>query len=285
MSGLTMHYREAGVPGPTAVLLLHGFPASSHSFRDVLPRLGEQVYVVAPDLPGFGFTDAPPLDEYDYSFEKQSLAVEGLVEELGIERYFLYVTDFGTPVGYRLAMRHPERVLGIVVQNGNVHEEGLGPGWEPSRRYWADPTDEHKAELPQWFDFAGTRDQYLGGLPRSLEDLHPREAWHLDWERLSRPGLEDIQFQLFFDYRNHVASFPDIAEYHDQHQPPCLVVWGRHDPFFEIDEVMAYHRRMATLDAHLFDGGHFLLETHASEVSDLMAGFVGDVLDEAGAVR
>ncbi len=285
VNGLEMHYREAGVPDSTAVLLLHGFPASSHSFREVLPRVGEHAYVVAPDLPGSGLSAAPPLDEYDYTFEEQSRAVEALAKELGIERYVLYFTDFGTPVAYQLAMRDPDRVLGLVVQNGNAHDDGLGEGWDVSRRYWAEPTEEHKAALPDWFNFAETREQYLGGLAPPLRDLHPRDAWHLDWVRLARPGLEEIQFQLFYDYRNHVARFPDIADYHDRHQPPCLIVWGRHDPFFEIDEVMAYHRRMRTLDVHLFDGGHFLLETHAAEVSDLLITFVGDVRDRAGAVR
>jgi pimeloyl-ACP methyl ester carboxylesterase len=285
VEGLTIHYREAGIPDSTAVLLLHGFPSSSYSFRDVLPRLGEHVYAVAPDLPGSGFSDAPSLGEYDYSFENLSHVVEGLTNQLGIERYILYVTDFGTPVGYLLAMRHPERVLGIVVQNGNTHEEGLGQSWETARRYWAEPTEENRAALPDWLNFAGTREQYLSGLSGALQELQPRETWHLDWERLGRPGKTDIHFHLFRDYQHHVARFPDIAKYHEQHQPPCLVLWGRHDPYFDIHEVLAYHRAMATLDAHLYDAGHNMLETHAPEVSDALIAFVGDVLDQASLPR
>jgi pimeloyl-ACP methyl ester carboxylesterase len=278
VDGLTLHYREAGVPSSTAVLLLHGFPSSSYSFRDVLPTLGENVYALAPDLPGFGFSDAPPLDEYEYTFEHLSHVIETLVDDLGVDHYVLYMTDFGTPVGYFMATRHPERVLGLIVQNGNAHEAGLNEAWDAPRRFWAEPTEENRAALPDWLNFSGTRDQYLAGLRKELQDLHPRESWHLDWERLSRPGNTDAQFQLFYDYRNHVSRFPEIAAYHAEQQPPCLVLWGRHDTFFDVAEVLAYHQNMTTLDVHLYDAGHFLLETHAPEVAALLVAFVGDVL-------
>ncbi|MBO0676370.1 alpha/beta hydrolase [Mycolicibacterium sp. S2-37] len=282
VDGLRVHYRESGVPSSTAVLLLHGFPASSYSFREVLPVLGERAYVIAPDLPGFGFSDVPPPDRYEYSFERLSRVIESLVGDLGVQRYVLYVTDYSTPVGYLMAMRHPERVLGLVVQNGNTHDAGLHEAWDAPRRYWADPTPENRAALPDWLNFDGTREQYIGGLPQNLQDLHPRESWHLDWERLSRPGNLDLQFQLFYDYRNHVARFADIAAYHQRHQPPCLVLWGRHDPFFDIAEVLAYHRDMATFEAHVYDGGHQLLETHAAEVASLLVTFVEDAVNRAG---
>lgn len=279
LDGLKVQYREAGVPSDTAILLLHGFPNSSYSFREVLPTLGEHIYAVAPDLPGFGFSDAPPLEEY--TFERLSQVIEALVDELGVARYVLYVTDFGTPVGYLMAMRHPERVLGIVVQNGNTHEAGLDEGWDAPRRYWADPSEENRAALPDWLNYAGTRDQYISGQPQELQDLYPRESWHVDWEWLSRPGNIDAQFRLFNDYRHHVARFAEIEAYHKEHQPPCLVLWGRHDRYFGIDEVLAYHRDMATLDVHLYDSGHQLLETHAAEVAALLDTFVRDVLDRA----
>ncbi|MBB3036407.1 alpha/beta fold hydrolase [Hoyosella altamirensis] len=282
LAGTTLHYREAGVPSSTAVLLLHGFPSSSYSFRDVLPVLGEHVYVIAPDIPGFGFSDAPPLDEYEYTFEHLSHVIEALIDDLRVERYVLYVTDFGTPVGYHMAMRHPERVLGLIVQNGNAHEAGLNEAWDAPRKYWAEPTEENKSAIPEWLNFAGTREQYLGGLRSELQELHQRESWHLDWERLSRPGNIDIQFQLFYDYRKHVARFADIAAYHQKHQPPCLVLWGRHDPFYDIAEVMAYHQEMTTFDAHIYDAGHFLLETHAPQVAELLVTFIDDVFNRAG---
>jgi pimeloyl-ACP methyl ester carboxylesterase len=279
--GLRVHYRESGRPAATAVVLLHGFPSSSHSFREVLPVLGEQNYVLAPDLPGFGFTDSPPLDRFEYTFERLSLVVEQLISELGVERYVLYVTDFGTPVGYHLATRQPDRVLGLVVQNGNAHEAGLDEAWDTARRFWADPTPANRAALPDWLTFEGTRDQYLGGVPAELQELVPPESWHVDWERLNRPGIVAAQFALFTDYRNHVARFGVIADYHRRRQPPCLVLWGRHDQFFNIAEVLAYHEVLHTLELHVYDGGHFLTETHGAEIAALVAAFVTDVRDRA----
>lgn len=282
VNGMRVHYREAGVQSSTAVLLLHGFPSSSYSFREVLPDLGEHVYAIAPDMPGFGFSDSPPLEEYEYTFENLSRVIEALIDELGVQRYVLYVTDFGTPVGYLMAMRHPARILGLVVQNGNTHDAGMNEAWDTARRYWANPTPENKAALPEWLNFEGTREQYLGGLRQELRDLHPRESWHLDWMQLSRPRNIDIQFQLFSDYQHHVARFAEIATYHKEHQPPCLMLWGRHDPFYDIAEVLAYHQSMTTFEAHIFDAGHFLLETHAAEVAALLVSFIGDVFDRTG---
>lgn len=286
LEGLRVHYREAGVPSSTAVVLLHGSPSSSYSFRAVLPVLGETAYVVAPDLPGYGFSDAPTLGEYEYTFERLSQVVEALLDDLGVERYVLFVTDFSTPVGYYLATRHPERVLGLVVQNGNAHEAGLHEAWDAPRRFWAEPTEENRAALPEWLNFDGTRATYLAGVPEKLRELHPRESWHLDWERMSRPGNVEVHFHLFCDYRHHVARFDEIAEYHATHQPPCLVLWGRHDPFFDIAEVLAFLQTMTAVEAHIYDAGHFLLETHAAEVADLLVTFVGDAFDRAnGAVQ
>lgn len=277
VDGLRVHYREVGVPDSTAVLLLHGSPSSSYSFREVLPALGEHAYTIAPDLPGFGFSPAPPLE--DFTFDRLAAAVDALVEDLGVDRYVLYLTDFASPVAYLLALWHPERVLGLVVQNGNGHEAGLGEAWDVVRRFWADPSPENRAALPDWLNFEGTRDTYLGGLRPELCVLHPAESWHLDWDRLSQPGYVELHFRLFNDYRRHAARFDEIADYHATYQPPALVLWGRHDPFFDIAEVLAYHRSLTELDAHLFDAGHFLLETHAAEVTPLLTGFVDEVLD------
>lgn len=285
VGGLRVHYRETGVPSSTAVLLLHGFPASSHSFRAVLPPLGERFYAIAPDMPGFGFSDAPPPDEYEYTYERLSQAIEALVDDLGVRRYILYVTDYSTPVGYLMALRHPERILGLVVQNGNTHEAGMGETWDTARRYWAEPTEENRAALPDWLTFEGTRDQYLSGLSPELQALQPHETWHLDWERLTRPGNIEAHFQLFVDYQHHVARFPEIAAFHREHQPPCLVLWGRHDIYFDIAEVLAYHEDLETLEAHIYDGGHLFLETHAAEVAEQLVAFTGNVLDAAGSRR
>ncbi|MDT0269059.1 alpha/beta hydrolase [Streptomyces sp. DSM 44915] len=281
VEGLRVRYREAGTPSSTAVVLLHGAPSSSYSFREVLPVLGEHAYVVAPDIPGFGFSEAPPVAEYAYTYEGLSRVIEALLDELGVTRYVLFVTDYSTPVGYFLATRRPERVLGLVVQNGNAHDAGLGPAWDSARRFWADPTEENRAALPQWLTFEGTRDTYLAGLPAEVAELHPPESWHLDWERLSRPGNTEVYFQFFYDYRKHVARFGEIADYHARWQPPCMVLWGRHDPAFDIAEVLAYHQALATFEAHIFDGGHFLLETHAAEVADLLVTFTRDAIERA----
>lgn len=281
IDGLQVFYRESGVPSSTAVVLLHGAPSSSYSFREVLPVVGEHAYVVAPDIPGFGFSDAPPIEDYEYTYEGLSRVIEALLDDLGVTRYVVFMTDYSTPVGYFMATRHPERVLGLVVQNGNAHESGLGQGWDSARRYWAEPTEENRAALPDWLTFEGTRDTYLAGLPDEVVELHPPESWHLDWQRLSRPGNTEVYFQFFYDYRTHVARFSEIAEYHAKHQPPCMVLWGRHDPAFDIAEVLAYHHALTTFEAHIYDAGHFLLETHAAEVADLLVTFTRDAFDRA----
>ncbi|MCG5468358.1 alpha/beta hydrolase [Micromonospora sp. LAH09] len=276
INGLEVFFREAGRIGQPTVLLLHGFPSSSHTFREVMPTLADVAHVIAPDLPGFGMSSSPSIDEYDYTFENLSWAIEHLLDQLGVERFFVYLHDFGAPVGYHLATRAPNRIRGLIVQSGNAHEEGLGEQWDDAKAYWADPTERQRAKLPDWLTFSGTRDQYLAGLPEGVRTLQPPESWHLDWERMQRPGNIDAQFALFNDYANHVARFDELADYHGAHQPPALVLWGRHDAFFDVKEVLAYHRALDRMDAHLYDGGHFLLETHAAECAELMRTFVLD---------
>jgi pimeloyl-ACP methyl ester carboxylesterase len=279
VDGLEVFFREAGRPGQPTVLLLHGFPNSSHGFREVMPTLAEVAHVVAPDLPGFGLSSSPTVDEYSYTFENLSWTIENLLGQLGIERFFVYLHDFGAPVGYHLATRAPDRIRGLIVQSGNAHEDGLGEQWDSAKAYWADPSDETRAALPDWLNFAGTRDQYLAGLPEHLRELPAPESWHLDWERMTRPGNLDAQFALFTDYANHVARFDELAKYHQAHQPPALVLWGRHDPYFDVDEVVAYHRALERMEAHIYDGAHLLLETHAAECAELMRTFVLDNAD------
>lgn len=274
VGGLEVFFREAGAPDRRAVLLLHGFPSSSHSFRNVIETLAQAAYVVAPDMPGFGFSDAPPIGEYEYSFDNIADTIALFIDELGLDRLFLYVHDFGAPVAYQLAMRRPERVLGLIVQNGNAHDEGLGEAWDSAKAFWADPSPENRAKLPDWLNFEGTRDQYIGGVPERLKALFAPECWRLDWERMSRPGNVEIQFRLFEDYKTHVARFPEITAYHREQQPPCLLLWGRHDIYFALDEIMAYAREMERLEMYVWDGAHLLLETHHREAAQAMLRFI-----------
>jgi pimeloyl-ACP methyl ester carboxylesterase len=274
IDGLEIFYRRAGRREHPTFLLLHGFPSSSHSFREVIGPLARVADVVAPDLPGFGFSSSPDPKEFPFTFERLSGVVEQFLDHLGIDSFFVYLHDFGAPVGYNLALAKPSRILGIVVQSGNAHESGLGSAWDAAREFWADPTPERRAALPEWLNFEGTRYQYVGGLPDRLVELPPPESWHLDWERMTRPGNIEGQFALFCDYATHVARFEDLAKYHRDQQPPTLVLWGRHDPFFQVDEVLDYHRELETCEIHVFDSAHLLLETHAAECAELMARFV-----------
>ncbi|MDG5486648.1 alpha/beta fold hydrolase [Mycolicibacterium gadium] len=280
IQGLDIFYRHAGTPASPAILLLHGYPNSSHAFRRFIEPLAEVAYVVAPDLPGSGFSSAPSTDDYDYTFENIADTVEAFLAALEIDTFFLFVTDFGTPVGYHLATRRPDRIRGLIVQNGNAHDEGQGPDWDAPKAFFADPTDANRAKLPEWMNFETTRHQYVGNQPDRLASLYPLEGWHLDWERLSRPGIIDIQFKIFSDYGSHIARFPAIRAYHREHQPPCLLLWGRHDPFFDLDEIMAYHRALDELEVHVFDSAHQLLETHHEESAALVIRFILGV--EAG---
>jgi pimeloyl-ACP methyl ester carboxylesterase len=275
--GLDLFVREAGDPAKPAVLLLHGQPTSSHTFRDLMPLLADAAHLVAPDLPGFGFSDAPSQDRYEYGFENIADTVDALIDELGLERWFLYVHDYGAAVAYHVATRRPDRVLGLIVQNGSAHDEGMGEVWDTARAYWADPSPENRAKLPDWLNFDGVRDVYLSGVPERLVPLFSPECWHFDWERMRRPGNVEIQFRLFEDYKSYVARFPEIARYHREHQPPCLILWGRHDPYYRLDEVLAYVRELDRVEVHVLDGGHLLLETHSRECADAIRAFVAQV--------
>ena len=274
IDGLDLFYREAGEANAPGVLLLHGFPSSSHSFRHVMSPLAAVAHPVAPDLPGFGLTKVP--DGYGFTFDNIARSIDRFTRAIGLDRFFLYLFDFGAPVAYQLALAHPDRVLGLIIQNGNAHMEGLGQSWETAKAYWANPSPETRAALPEWMTFNGVRDEYVGGLPDRLRALVPPECWHMDWQRLSRAGAIDVQFRIFCDYAQHVARFPKISAYHREHQPPALLLWGRHDSYFEIEEVLAYHRELDRLDMHILDGPHFLLETHHRECAALIGDFIAN---------
>src|SRR5215813_9693649 len=229
--GVRVFYRAAGDPSAPVVLLLHGFPASSFMFRELIPRLADHYRVIAPDLPGFGFTEVPAARKYAYSFDGLAKTIDAFTQALEIDRFALYLFDYGAPIGFRLAMAHPERVTAIVSQNGNAYEEGLGDAWHPIRKYWASPTSENRAVLRQnMLTFEGTRWQYTHGVsdPESV----PPESYTLDAALLERPGNKDIQLDLFLDYAPNVALYPKFQEYFRKSKPPLLAIWGKNDPFF-----------------------------------------------------
>ena len=283
VDGLRVFYRQAGDPAAPAVLLLHGFPTSSHMFRDLIPALAGSYRVVAPDLPGFGFTDAPDRTRFTYSFDRLADVIEGFTEAIGLDRYALYVFDYGAPVGLRLATRHPERVTALISQNGNAYEEGLSSGWNPIQRYWQDPTAANRAALRDFLGSDATKGQYAYGVKRP-ERLAP-EAWTLDSALLARPGNDEIQLDLFLDYRSNVALYPTFQRYFRTHRPPTLAVWGKDDPFFLPAGAEAFKRDNPDAEVRFFDTGHFALETHASEIATAIRDFLGRKLPASLAER
>jgi pimeloyl-ACP methyl ester carboxylesterase len=265
-------YREAGPPDAPVLLLLHGFPTASHMFRDLIPRLAERYRVIAPDLPGFGNTQAPPRGRFDYTFDRLSEVIGEFVDALRIERFAMYVFDYGAPVGYRLAMARPKRIAAIVCQNGNAYLEGLSDGWGAWMDYWRDPSDEHRKACRASFSTAFIRDgQYLHGTDPTL--VSP-DGYTLDLAYLDREGAKEIQLDLILDYRTNVERYGDFQRYFRESQPPFLAVWGRHDEAFRPEGASAYRRDMPSAEVHLLDTGHFALETHAEEIADLSLTFL-----------
>jgi pimeloyl-ACP methyl ester carboxylesterase len=276
VDGLNVFYREAGEPGSPALLLLHGFPTSSHMFRGLMPALADRYRVVAPDLPGFGFTDAPDRTDFAYSFERLSQVIDRFTEVIGLARYAIYVFDYGAPVGFRLALRHPERVTAIVSQNGNAYLEGLSEGWNPIQAYWKDPSPENRAALRAFLTPETTKWQYTHGEPEP-ERLSP-DAWTLDAALLARPGNDEIQLDLFGDYQSNVALYPRFQEYFRTKRPPMLAVWGKNDPFFLPAGAEAFRRDNPDTEIHLLDAGHFGLESRAGEIAAIMREFLARML-------
>ena len=271
--GVRVFYRAAGDPAAPVVLLLHGFPASSFMFRDLIPRLANHYRVIAPDLPGFGFTEVPAKRPYRYSFDGLASTLEAFTKALGLDRYALYVFDYGAPAGFRLAMRHTDRVTAIVSQNGNAYEEGLGEAWGPIRQYWASPTPENREVLRKnILTLEGTRWQYTHGVmnPESV----PPESYTLDAALLERPGNKDIQLDLFLDYASNLKLYPSFQQYFRKARPPLLAIWGRNDPFFIPAGAEAFRKDLPDATVELLDTGHFALETHAMEIATAMKAFL-----------
>lgn len=271
--GIRVFYRAAGDPSAPVVLLLHGFPTSSFMFRELIPRLADRYQVIAPDLPGFGFTEVPAERKYTYSFDALARTIDAFTQAIKIKRYALYVFDYGAPTGFRLAMAHPERVAAIVSQNGNAYEEGLGDAWGPIRKYWASPTAGNRQVLrDSILTLEGTRWQYTHGvvIPESVAP----EGYTLDAALMERPGNKEIQLDLFLDYASNVALYPKFQEYFRKSKPPLLAIWGKNDPFFIPAGAEAFRRDLPGAQVQFLDTGHFAIETHVVEIATAMREFL-----------
>ena len=271
--GITVFYREAGPADAPVILLLHGFPTSSFQFRELMPRLADRYRVIAPDLPGFGFTEVPDERKYACSFDALARTIEAFTDALKIRRYAIYVFDYGAPTGLRLAMAHPERVSAIVSQNGNAYEEGLGDAWDPIRKYWAAPTAENRDILRKSILTAGgTRWQYTHGVadPASIAP----ESYILDTVLFERPGNKEIQLDLFLDYASNVKLYPKFQEYFRKSKPPLLAIWGKNDPFFIPPGAEAFRKDIPNAKVQFLETGHFAIETHGAEIAAAMKEFL-----------
>ncbi|MFI7284835.1 alpha/beta fold hydrolase [Micromonospora chersina] len=273
VAGQQVFYRAAGDPGRPTLLLLHGFPTSSHMFRNLIPALADEFHLVAPDHVGFGRSSAPPVDQFDYSFERLTEITLGLLDTLGIERFALYLHDYGAPIGLRIASRHPQRVTGLITQSGNAYTEGFTPFWEVLFDHAKD-RQAHEPAVRQLLEVDATRWQYVHGVPADRLDRIAPETWQLDQAGLDRPGNKEIQLQLFWDYQFNLDVYPDFQRYFRQHQPPTLVTWGRHDEIFGPAGAEAYARDLPDAEIHLLDTGHFALETHGDEIAGLIRAFL-----------
>lgn len=272
VNGLKVFYREAGASTAPKLLLLHGFPTAGHMFRDLIPLLADRFHLIAPDLPGFGQTDMPERSVFKYTFDNIANVIDRFTELVGFDRFAIYVFDYGAPTGFRLAAMHPERITAIISQNGNAYEEGLSEGWNPIRAYWQDSSRANREALRQFLAPQTTRWQYIHGVVN--ESAVSPDGIALDNFYLARHGADEVQLDLFGDYKSNVALYPTFQQYFRTHQPPLLAVWGKNDPFFLPAGAQAFKRDLPNADIHLFDTGHFALETHAEEIATTIRDFL-----------
>ena len=272
VNGFNIFYREAGMPGAPKLLLLHGFPSSSHMFRDLIPLLDDRFHIIAPDLPGFGQSDMPARDKFAYTFDSIADVIDRFTDKVGFDRYAVYVFDYGAPTGFRLAVSHPEKITAIISQNGNAYEEGLSDGWNPIRAYWLEPSAANREALRAMLKPEATIWQYTHGVPDAGR-ISP-DGYGLDNFYLARPGSDEVQLDLFGDYKSNVALYPAFQDYFRTHKPPFLAVWGKHDPFFLPPGAEAFKRDIPDAVVRFFDTGHFALETHATEIAAAIRDFL-----------
>jgi len=274
VGGVEIFYREAGDRNLPSILLLHGFPSSSVMFKNLMIALSDDFHLIAPDYPGFGFSSFPGRDSFKYTFENISDYINRFTDAIGLKTFTIYLHDYGCSIGLHLCVNNPGKIDRVIVQDGNAYDEGIGPAWDETKDYWKHPTPEKKAKVSAFLSEEGTKMQYTGGLPEEMLSRLSPELWMLDWERMKRPGNIDMQFELNVDYQNNIKMFPVFQEYFRKHQPQALVMWGKHDPFFSVDEAPCYKKDLRNVSVNVLDGAHMLLETNFEEV----VGFIGDFM-------
>jgi len=273
VAGIKIFYREAGNPQAPTVLLLHGFPTSSHMFRNLIPQLAGDYHVIAPDLPGFGFSDAPDHQNFQYTFDHVAKVMGDFVEQLGLKKFAVYVFDYGAPTGFRIALRYPDRITALITQNGNAYVEGLSTGWAPVQDYWANPTQKNRDVLRSLSTLETTRWQYYHGVTNPEERIAPEAILH-DQSLLDRPQSAEIQLDLICDYKSNLELYPEFQEFFRRYKPPTLAVWGKNDPFFLPAGAEAFRRDNPGTKVVFYDTGHFALETHAAEIGQEILNFL-----------
>ena len=274
IDGIDVFYRETGDRKNQSLLLLHGFPTSSIMFKNLMTALSDKFHLIAPDYPGFGFSAFPDKGSFDYTFKNISEYINRFTEEIDLKSFTIYLHDFGCPIGLRICVNHPEKIERIIVQSGNSYLEGIEQIWDEIRDYWEHPTEEKKQKVYAYLSEQGTKEQYTAGLPKELHSRVSPEPWILDWERMSRPGNLDMQYELSCDYKSNIELFPVFQNYFRTYLPPALVIWGKYEVYYNVAEAFCYKRDLPDAQVHILNGGHMVLETNFDEVSGLISNFM-----------
>ncbi|WP_109831215.1 alpha/beta fold hydrolase [Reichenbachiella versicolor] len=272
IQGVNIFYREAGNPKKPALILWHGFPSSSHQYRKVLAALGDDYYIIAPDYPSFGASDYPDPNEFEYTFDHLAEVMDEFLTTFNLPSYTFMMQDYGAPIGYRIIMKHPKKIKGLIIQNGNIYEEGLGKGWEGIRKIWADNSEKNRIALYDAFSLEGLKWQYTHGV-KDLNKINP-DTWFLDYQRMQRPGIIDMNINLFYDYKNNLKLYPQWQSFLRKNQPPLLIVWGKNDAFFPESGARAYKEDVKMIDYNIYDTGHFALEEYGTEIIEKIRRFM-----------